>query len=330
MFHISLHFLSISSSITSAINANAGIALLPDPSCPSEICVETERIKRDSKMVRPRLSRKRGRPQAENVSASDYSTKKDSPIFVKAVCKACRKDRKIRGRSVRQQSTISAFLFSSHSSLHASGKTANESCVASNELNESALDKGGSGLNCGDDLLLCSVCRRVLAEPPAAAAAAAAAAASPDSAAMAAAARRPATGSGCPAIAKLRGYQRTARDKGVAWALSDAEALAMMTRPCTFCGRAAASNPGGFNGINRLDHSVPPPCRLRLSAASCARRRAFLSRARGGGTVDRTVGAGAGSALHAACTARHPRVGIAPRTCLLATRGTSRVTVTTM
>jgi hypothetical protein len=31
----------------------------------------------------------------------------------------------------------------------------------------------------------------------------------------------------------------------------------MMTSPCFFCGREARLNTDGFNGINRVDHSLP-------------------------------------------------------------------------
>ena len=184
---------------------------------------------------------------------NDTANQPETPSFVEIICKACRKERKAKSGHCKQQSILNAFLCTkSVPTLAAAINTSHHSAGS-----RSVLDIGAVG-----HVLVCSVCRRVLAEQPAADVAAAAAAASPDSAAMAAAARRPPTGSGCPAIAKLRGYQRVARDKGVAWALSDREALALMAQPCSFCGRPAAVNPGGCNGINRLDHSVPYPLAL--------------------------------------------------------------------
>ena len=60
----------------------------------------------------------------------------------------------------------------------------------------------------------------------------------------------------CPSISKLRGYKRVAAEKHIEWRLLESDAQRVMSLPCAFCGRLAADNPGGFNGINRVNHSL--------------------------------------------------------------------------
>lgn len=60
----------------------------------------------------------------------------------------------------------------------------------------------------------------------------------------------------CPSIAKVRGYKRIAAEKRIEWRLLESDAQRIMLRPCSFCGRLPAANPGGFNGINRINHSL--------------------------------------------------------------------------
>ena len=61
----------------------------------------------------------------------------------------------------------------------------------------------------------------------------------------------------CPSIAKVRGYKRVAAEKNISWRILESDATRVMAQPCEFCGRLAHDNPGGFNGINRLNHSLP-------------------------------------------------------------------------
>ena len=61
----------------------------------------------------------------------------------------------------------------------------------------------------------------------------------------------------CPSIAKVRGYKRVAAEKNIAWRILESDATRIMAQPCEFCGRLAHDNPGGFNGINRVNHSLP-------------------------------------------------------------------------
>jgi hypothetical protein len=60
----------------------------------------------------------------------------------------------------------------------------------------------------------------------------------------------------CPSIAKVRGYKRVAAEKRIEWRILESDAQRIMSRPCSFCGRLPADNPGGFNGINRVNHSL--------------------------------------------------------------------------
>jgi len=60
----------------------------------------------------------------------------------------------------------------------------------------------------------------------------------------------------CPSIVKVRGYKRIAAEKKIAWRILESDAQRVMLRPCYFCGRRAAENPGGFNGINRVNHTL--------------------------------------------------------------------------
>jgi hypothetical protein len=60
----------------------------------------------------------------------------------------------------------------------------------------------------------------------------------------------------CPSIAKLRGYKRTAAEKNIEWRLLESDAQRVMSQPCAFCGRLPINNPGGFNGINRINHTL--------------------------------------------------------------------------
>ncbi len=60
----------------------------------------------------------------------------------------------------------------------------------------------------------------------------------------------------CPSITKLRGYKRVAAEKNIEWRILESEAQRIMSLPCAFCGRLARDNPGGFNGINRVNHSL--------------------------------------------------------------------------
>jgi hypothetical protein len=60
----------------------------------------------------------------------------------------------------------------------------------------------------------------------------------------------------CPSITKLRGYKRVAAEKKIDWRILESDAQRIMSLPCAFCGRLARDNPGGFNGINRVNHSL--------------------------------------------------------------------------
>jgi hypothetical protein len=180
-------------------------------------------------------ARKRSHRDLESPS-THTSTDKELPSGgIMIVCKLCRKECKARNGRRSHQQTINSFLFVPNisSSKFPADPSASDHCAA--------------------DILFCSLCRRVMEEM---AFANNATALSTSAATISAASRRPSVGSVCPALAKLRGYRRTARDKGVIWNLTDTEALAMMSLPCTFCGLHPFANPGGFNGINRLNHSV--------------------------------------------------------------------------
>ena len=161
--------------------------------------------------------------------ASSEMKHPDSRIDI--VCKKCRKE-----KSVKSQDSLMKYFWSSPTKVTSlpSQPSLEDDATPSADAAASADEFGEGGR------LVCSRCRRSMEE------------------------REPVRGgvsrstiSGvCPSITKLKGYKKTAKDKGIEWRLQDGESQRLMTMPCFFCGREASRNTDGFNGINRVNHSV--------------------------------------------------------------------------
>mmetsp|Transcript_4635 Transcript_4635/g.8682 ORF Transcript_4635/g.8682 Transcript_4635/m.8682 type:complete len:375 (+) Transcript_4635:313-1437(+) len=151
-------------------------------------------------------------------------------VTVEILCKECRRG----GKRSLVQPSLSNYFARPISRADASETHLASAATSGDGHQLQANEEGKLFLDERPDELRCNRCRRSLQE------------------------REPAPGPSakrmreCPFVARLRQYQKVAKDTGVAWALTDSEAVAMMREPCAICGAVPDVLNGEINGITRL------------------------------------------------------------------------------